>query len=288
MAIVKAKYLEALDKDTNQIVQVQMIPPEPEGSDLGGVTKEEKQKIAMDYIPTDGFYDAVEDGAGSHNSFFRGKNLGTQVTAQQYARMVDGTFKDLFIGDYWTLNETQYIIADFDYMYNVGDTSLTKHHCLIVPINQLYTHNMNDENVATGGYVGSKMYTEGLNNALTKIKADFGESHIVKYRNLLSNAVDGSGHASNWSWYDRELDIMNECMVYGHNAWSDMRYNIGCQKNQLALFRLAHNYINISRSWYWLRNVVSPTGFACVNGNGGVNRSYASDVNGVLPAFLIQ
>ena len=45
MAIVKAKYLEALDKDTNQIVQVQMIPPEPDGSDLGGVTKEEKQKF---------------------------------------------------------------------------------------------------------------------------------------------------------------------------------------------------------------------------------------------------
>ena len=111
MAIVKAKYLEALDKDTNQIVQVQMIPPEPEGSDLGGVTKEEKQKIAMDYIPTDGFYDAVEDGAGSHNSFFRGKNLGTQVTAQQYARMVDGTFKDLFIGDYWTLNETSILLS---------------------------------------------------------------------------------------------------------------------------------------------------------------------------------
>lgn len=39
MAYVKAEYLEALNKNTNQVEQVKFIPPSPEGDDLGGVSK---------------------------------------------------------------------------------------------------------------------------------------------------------------------------------------------------------------------------------------------------------
>ena len=377
MAIVKAKYLECEDKDTRQTVQVQMIPPQPEGDDLGGITLEEKENIeksltldvevtqdvtqitstytfnqmleeyskgrdirvrftsnnfsgkeiimhnvghsatkiefhsilelnnrliflelecgnddewdlySKQYIQTDSYYDAVQDGAAAHNSLYRGKNLGTSVEAEQYARIVDGTFRGMFVGDYWTLNGTKYVIAEFDYMYNIGDTALNKHHIMIVPERPLYSHNMNETNTTAGGYVESSMYKEGLAQALTKIKTDFGESHIIQYRNLLTNAVDSNGKASNWGWYDRQLDIMNESMVYGHIAFGDGRYNVGCQKNQLALFRLSNVFASISRSWYWLRDVVSSTDFANVNADGHANYNGASTVFSVLPAFLI-
>lgn len=42
---VKAKYLASVDEDTGQQVNVQFIPPEPSGSDLGGITKEERNMI---------------------------------------------------------------------------------------------------------------------------------------------------------------------------------------------------------------------------------------------------
>ena len=35
-----------------------------------------------------------------HRSIFRGKNLGASVSTEQWARIQDGTFDDLWLGDY--------------------------------------------------------------------------------------------------------------------------------------------------------------------------------------------
>ena len=43
------------------------------------------------------FFD-IQNNAGFHNSIFRGKYLGSSVTAAQYAEIAAGTFKDLYIG----------------------------------------------------------------------------------------------------------------------------------------------------------------------------------------------
>ena len=57
----------------------------------------------------------VPNGAGAHNATFRGKNLGTSVTSEQWAAIKAGTFKDLYLGDYWSIGGMDYIIAAFDY-----------------------------------------------------------------------------------------------------------------------------------------------------------------------------
>ena len=59
---------------------------------------------------------------------YRGKNLGSSVTAAQKTAIQNGTFDDLFIGDYWTIGGVKWLIADMDYWYNCGDTAFTKHH----------------------------------------------------------------------------------------------------------------------------------------------------------------
>ena len=74
-------------------------------------------------------------------------------------------------------------IAAFDYYYNTGDTPFTKHHAVIVPDTSLYSHNMNDTNKAVGAYVGSGMYTEGLEQAKTQIQNAFGASHVLTHNN---------------------------------------------------------------------------------------------------------
>lgn len=56
----------------------------------------------------------------NHRNIFRGKNLGTVVTDAQKKAIQDGTFDDLFIGDYWTINGTVYRIADMDYFLRCG------------------------------------------------------------------------------------------------------------------------------------------------------------------------
>ena len=112
----------------------------------------------------------VFGNAGSHNSIFRGANLGTSVTDAQYQAIQAGTFDDLYIGDYWVINGVTWEIAAFDYYYGCGDTAFNKHHAVIVPRSILYNHAMNSTNTTAGAYAGSLMYTEGLEQAKTQIQ----------------------------------------------------------------------------------------------------------------------
>lgn len=230
------------------------------------------------------------NNAAAHNAIYRDKNLGTQFTAEMSANIKNGTFKDLYCGDYLVINGTTYRFMNFDYLYKTGDTSLDTHHILVVPDAPMYNHVMNDTNTTEGGYVSSKMYTSGLDQALAKIKADFGEAHIVTYRNLLVNAVS-NGVPSGWAWYSRQIGLMNEEMVYGTRAWSQASqngYDTGTNKSQLAAFKHNHSLISSCRSWYWLRAVRSSTSFCIVDGYGNVGSNGASLSGGVRPCFLIS
>lgn len=232
------------------------------------------------------------NNAGAHNAIYRGKNLGTSVTAAQWAAIANGTFADLYIGDYWVIGGVTWRIAAFDYYYKTGDTSCTTHHVVIVPDTNLYTHVMNDTNITTGGYIGSKMYTEGLAQAKTQINSAFGSSHILSHRQLLVNAVT-NGKPSGGSWYDSTVELMTEQNVYGGkifgagNDGSTIPYLYTIDKSQFPLF--AHDPSMISnRQWFWLRDVVSAAYFASVYYCGIADSYGASRDNGVRPAFSIK
>ena len=144
-------------------------------------------------------------------------------------------------------------------------------------------------NTTTGAYVGSKMYASGLDAALAKFKKDFGEGHILGYKNLLVNTT-ANGMPSNWAWYTRYCDLMNEEMAYGCRAWSQTNqngYDTGCQKSQLSLFKHRHDLIHVRSQWYWLRSVQSASDFCVVSYGGGARYFGASSSFGVRPFFLI-
>jgi hypothetical protein len=230
------------------------------------------------------------DNAGAHNSIYRGKSLGTSVTTKQYADIANGTFEDMYIGDYWTINSRVYRITAFNYYMQKGDTATTANHITLVPDVSLYNHVMNDTVITTGGYIGSKMYTEGLNNAKTTIKSDFS-GHVLNHRKLLSNAVT-DGKASGWVWANSEVDLMNEVMLYGSIVWGESAiggsgYNVGEGTSQLPLFALKPDIIS-NRQTFWLRDVVSAAFFAFVLSSGLAGNISASNAFGVRPAFSIS
>lgn len=232
--------------------------------------------------------DGTFDNAGYHNSVFRGANLGTEVTADQYAAIQSGRFTNLFVGDYWTINGVVYRIAGFDLWLHTGDTEFAKHHAVIVPDKNMYSAKMNDENTTAGGYYGSKMRNSYLAQAITTIKAAFGEAHVLTRRVLLTNATSG-GNASGWAWYDGSVELMTERQVYGSPAWGQANHNgydAGCEYSRFPLFTLAPEFIT-NRGWYWLRDVCWSTGFCGVSYGGGAGYTSASDSGGVRPAFPI-
>jgi hypothetical protein len=236
----------------------------------------------------DSVRNVLADGAAAHNCIYRGKNLGTSVTAEQYAAISSGKFTDLYIGDYWVINGVTYRIAAFDYYYNCGDTNFTKHHAVIVPDTSLYKAQMNTSNVTTGGYTGSAMYKSNLAQAKTTIKAAFGSAHVLTKRELLTNAVNGNT-PSGWAWFDSDVELMNEVQAYGSVAWGahdGNGYNVASGDGQFPLFMFDRTKLH-NREDYWLRDVASVTTFSIVLYGGVANNGYASNSNGVRPAFCI-
>ena len=236
----------------------------------------------------DSVRNVLADGAAAHNCIYRGKNLGTSVTAEQYAAISSGKFTDLYIGDYWVIKGVTYRIAAFDYYYNCGDTNFTKHHVVIVPDTSLYKAQMNTSNVTTGGYTGSAMYKSNLAQAKTTIKAAFGSAHVLTKRELLTNAVNGNT-PSGWAWFDSDVELMNEVQVYGSVAWGahdGNGYNVASGDGQFPLFMFDRTKLH-NREDYWLRDVASATGFSFVYGYGYASYNYASLSIGVRPAFCI-
>lgn len=231
------------------------------------------------------------DNAGAHNSIYRGKNLGTTVTEEQWEAISSGTFTDLYIGDYWVIGGVNWRIAAFDYYLNCGDTSFTKHHAVIVPDTCLYNAQMNTTNVTTGAYKGSTMYTANLAQAKSTINSAFGSSHVLSHRIYLSNATS-NGRASAGEWTDSTVDLMCEHMVYGSGIFSPVSdgssvpNNHRVEKGQLPLFALEPSRI-CNRATWWLRDVITAAYFANVAGGGRADYHTASLSYGVRPAFCI-
>ena len=269
-------------------------------------TKEDLQKEAQEtymplsggtltgplVMPGGGEVVSIMDNAATHNMVYRGKALGTSVTSEQWAAIKVGTFKDLYLGDYWSIGGMDYIIAAFDYWYKCGDTACNTHHAVVIPRSQLYTYKFNPTNTTEGGYVGSDLYKNGLTQAKTTFNTAFGSAHILNHREYLVNAVT-NGKPTGSDWYDSTVDLMNENMVYGGRQFSPMPdgtdpwntcRNYTIDKSQLPLFRLAPWMSFVRDQWCWLRDVVSAAYFALCNGDGLADCNGASGAHGVWPA----
>ncbi|MDD6649880.1 MAG: hypothetical protein PUE87_07900 [Subdoligranulum variabile] len=263
---------------------------DPQGRKTDIFKEIDKVSNKLDQDPLLHIMTAPNDGA--HNAIYRGKYLGTSVTEAQYAAISAGTFDDLYIGDYWTIGGVTYRIAAFDYYLRAGDTDMTTHHVTLVPDAPMYSHVMNDSNVTTGGYVGSKMYTTGLADAKTTINNAFGSTHILTHRQYLCNAVS-NGKPSGGSWYDSTVELMTEQNVYGGKVFGAGNYGSTVpglhtvDKSQYPLFAFRPDLIS-NRNWFWLRDVVSAAVFAYVGSDGFAGYAGASASHGVRPAFSIK
>lgn len=235
---------------------------------------------------------------GLRNANPRMKYLGDHLTSEQAAALASGTFKDMFVGDYWTINGINWRIGHINYWKNCGDIPCTKPHVLVIPDTNLYNAQMHKTssgqyesgaaNTTTGGYVGSDMYKTELAQAKAIITEAFGAEHILSHRELLTNAVT-NGKPSGHAWYDSTVELMNECMVYGSYIFTPacdgatISYRYTIDKSQIALFAMCPDLICNRANW-WLRDVVGGALFADVSGNGDAACYGASHALGVRPA----
>lgn len=248
--------------------------------------------IGISLKTSDDLYDILDDVIPpvQRRMMWRGKNLGAVVTDDLYEEIDAGTFKGIFLGDYWEIGGRIWRVVDFDYWYDCGDTSCTTHHLVIMPDHQLYTGQMNTTNNTTGAYVNSAMYKTGLAEAKTIVNGAFTAAHVLNHREYLQNATT-SGYASAGAWFDSTAELPNEPMMYGSYIHTPAgngtivvnRHTIS--KTQLAGMRVNPTLINPHRETQWLRDVVSAVYFARVSHNGYAYYYDASNALGVRVVF---
>ena len=251
----------------------------------------------------------------NHNNIF----LGDDLFAKGYdindicAMISDGSFSDIYIGDYFTLSgdianvpcfveqtgddgtkslvestqtvtyNTKFRIAGIDTYLNTGDTAFTAHHAVIVPDENIGTNRMNGTNSTTGGYVSSFMFASVLPVYNTHFSAKLN-NHLLSHREILSNSVTGN-QASGWAWANVKINLMSEPEVYGSNLWGN-KYDAGVNYRQFPLFRIASKYI-CNRNWCWLNTIAGGSDFTAMTSNGNATRNGAGVALAVRPCFCI-
>ena len=252
-------------------------------------------------------FESWPDGAEAHNSMWGGRDITAAFNnGTVSANIKNGTFKDIFPGDYIRRNVTvPRVLADDGTIlfaggtyYNKGDTAVTVHHVAIVPQAPIFDANMNATNTTEGGYAGSEMYKKIIPACATGIASAFGSSHILVFRDGISNSVDtshvssglpqGMGTPGWWGeWVSCQCNLMSEKMVYGAPICAAGAMDNVMATRQMSAFRLSEKLINYNRKNWWLRDVVSSALFAGVYGVGDAGASAASDSIGVRPFALL-
>ncbi|WP_440300155.1 LamG domain-containing protein [Huintestinicola butyrica] len=253
--------------------------------------------------------------AENHNNIFRGDDLfakGYDIN-DICAMISDGSFSDIYIGDYFTLSgdianvpcfveqtgddgtkslvestqtvtyNTKFRVAGLDTYLNTGDTAFTQHHAVIVPDKNIGTNRMNSTNTAVGGYVNSFMFASVLPVYNTHFDVKLN-NHLLTHREILSSSATNST-ANNWEWHDIKINLMSEPEVYGSNLWGN-KYDAGVNYRQFPLFRIASKYI-CDRNWCWLKAVAGGNEFVAMTSNGNATRNGAGVALAVRPCFCI-
>ena len=212
-----------------------------------------------------------------HRNIFRGKHLGESITEEQLEVIRDGSFADLYVGDYWEINGVKYRIADVNYWKNVGypeSEKVQKPHILIVPDTILGSGQMHTSNSTYGGYRNSEMKSTRLNN-IAKTLPDTFKSLLLTHRMF-----------SDGAWINASVDLMSEVMVHGTYICTDNSNKQTSDTQQLALFRLAPELKTIGVN-YWLRNVAGSQTYTLISQYGDASSDMATSTYGVRPVFAV-
>ena len=195
----------------------------------------------------------------------------------------DKSYKDLYIGDYFTIIDGTYnaewMVAHFDYYWNIGDSNsygskgvvlIPRSHCAIT---KMYASGTD----AVDGYKGSIPNTTTCPAIASALSTVLG-SYLLNIRALVSNAMDPNiasiagaglmGASTGWEWITTQCVLPSEVQIYGSNVTSSSFYDTGEAYNKLAIFNFITTLEYAKNDSVWLKNVASSAHYAFIYGHG--------------------
>lgn len=209
---------------------------------------------------------------------FRGASLGSIVSQAQNIAIRTGTFEDLYLGDYWTINNIIYRIADFNY-WQRGINPLNPNHLVIIPDTPISTKEMDETAGDDVTYYDSSLRAYIVSTIFPSLNTLFGLKIAEYTENLPTEGNILNEVTSN-------VELMSETQLYGQGifrAYKEPTYS----HSQFSLFKIAPEYIHQSSAAYWLRDRAE-TGYYCgVSINGMATYRIGISPSGIRPCFPI-
>lgn len=231
--------------------------------------------------------------ANTHNATYRGQNLGS-FNETFAGDIKNGTFYNMWVGDYFVVNNHTYKIAGFNYKCgHEENTNLANHLIMITDV--LSTQEMNSYDTTEGGFAGTSLFKNYFPKIEKQLQTDFG-NHLLTFNSYLSTSIDSNGAPNNGQWYSLKACMCNSAMwwgkpsTYSSNA-NSTKFNIGDETDQLPIMKLHTDEQKSGGQAVWLRDISDSStlaAFAVADNDGDTDWGPANEDHGVRAFFLID
>ena len=229
------------------------------------------------------------DGAGAHNSIYRGKKLGSSYTSEQQQAVDNGKFTNLYIGDYWEISGVKYYVAAFNYFPKEPN------HVVIVPETLSQTSQMYSSATTRYGYANSPI-RQKIQSEIVPIFREAFSNRLLTHSIPIAINVN-NGFVISYANYDEIATLMTEEMITGTPVLKIMRSvengldtiaNKSYEIRILPLFLLNPKLLvgKNNRSWC-IRDPFNDQYFIGVTPSGTLSYSPANANTYIRPYFCI-
>lgn len=236
-----------------------------------------------------------------HNHLYRGKDLGASYTTTQKQEVSNGTFHDMWVGDYWTSESHKWYICGFNCL---GSPTYNDNHVVIM--GDALAENIPWDNTTSGppmgkvAYIDSTIYKTALPNYMNSsipniFKNNFYDrkERLVSFKNQtdysVKNTTDVVLHA-NVPRISNIFGTVNSAAWIRENgsSWNNgvdiSLYNAG---GKFPIFDFVKPYELFGNKSFWLQDDNGPlSALYTVDNGGGV--SYTDKVsNKYMVAYFV-
>lgn len=240
-------------------------------------------------------YEMLDQGnAGIHNSIWRGDHLGTTLSTDQQAAIRNGTFKGIYVGDYWTIWGVQWRVAGFDYWRNIGPSAWDRPHMILIPDTSLVKAPWGTGSTSDG-YMGSLLFKKApaISSTIDRLRAMFGSNLNSPWHRVSNGAEDGL--VTSWAWEGTsQAALLTERMLFGQpvqsyaQSYTQRRYDFSvAAQGQLPMFRLNPQFITSAKEAIWLQDIANASSAFFLDSTGIVNAAPVTYSYGVRPYVVI-
>lgn len=217
------------------------------------VIPKDLMKNLLSFTDRDMFFSFLDEIATItlRRKIFRGKNLGDSITEEQNEAIKDGSFKGMFVGDYWEIGEDFFVIYDMDYYIS----SNVPHHLVLSENKSIGKYQMASSESETIGFANSTIYQTVLADYDTKLNGIFSD-HCLVVPYPLSGNINTNNQVSGLSPNDKCSCIMSETELYGTNFYTSLSLEGAATLSPFGKFSyfFHRGYLDLKGKRIWLRN----------------------------------